>query len=76
MKKKAICVYSTSRSGSTFIGALLANARDAIHLGEVYAWFRPFRKHHSTYGCSCGDPECTYLQGIKGRVSEHVLTVM
>lgn len=65
MNKKAICVYSTSRSGSTYIGALLANSPNAMHLGEVYAWFGPFRGHHRSYGCSCGVEGCSFLEPIK-----------
>lgn len=46
---------------------MLGNDQRAFSLGEVYAWFRPFRTHHSKIICSCGQENCLWdkLKNIK-----------
>lgn len=58
--KKVIYVCGTARSGSTLLDLMLGNAPDAFSLGEVFAWFRPFRTHHFQINCSCSSPNCPW----------------
>ena len=44
--KKVIFIAGTSYSGSTMIDMMLANDPKGYSLGEVYALFYPWRKHH------------------------------
>jgi len=60
-------IYSTSRSGSTMADLMLGNDPRAFSLGEVHAWFRPFRTHHFKIICSCGQKNCPWgnLESLK-----------
>lgn len=60
-----ILVCGASRSGSTMLDLIIGNATDAFSCGEVYAWFRPFRKHHFKISCSCGVDPCGVWEKIK-----------
>jgi hypothetical protein len=56
--RTVIHVYGTARSGSTVVDLTLGNAPDAFSCGEVSAWFRPYRRHHLTLDCACGQDPC------------------
>lgn len=60
MKKILINICGTARSGSTMVDLMLGNDPRAFSLGEVYAWFRPFRAHHFNIICSCGQNNCPW----------------
>lgn len=53
-----INVCGATRSGTTMLDLMLGNASDAFSCGEVYAWFRPWRKHHFRLECRCGQDPC------------------
>lgn len=61
-----INICGCARSGSTLLDVTLGNAPNAFSLGEVYAWFRPYRRHHYKIDCSCGQDPCPIWQKIKG----------
>lgn len=44
--KKVIFVGGTAYSGSTLLDMVLANDPKGYSLGEIYALFKPWRKHH------------------------------
>jgi len=46
--RKVIFVGGTSFSGSTLLDMILANDRAGFSLGEIYALFRPGKRHHLT----------------------------
>jgi len=58
--KKLINICGTARSGSTMVDLMLGNDARAFSLGEVHAWFRPFRTHHFEIVCSCGGNNCPW----------------
>ena len=60
MNNTLINICSTARSGSTMLDLMLGNDLRAFSLGEVYAWFRPFRSHHFKIICSCGQDTCPW----------------
>lgn len=49
-----VLVAGVARSGSTALDRMLANRPDAASVGEVYAWYRPYRSHHRAPRCGCG----------------------
>jgi len=51
-----IAILSPSRSGSTMFHLMLSKLDGAFGLGEVYAYFRPKRKHHINPPCYCDRP--------------------
>ena len=57
---KIINICGTSRSGSTMLDLMLGHGDKIFSLGEVYAWFRPFRTHHFRIVCSCNDDWCPW----------------
>jgi len=59
-KIKLINICGTARSGSTMVDLMLGNDPRAFSLGEVHAWFRPFRTHHFDIICSCGQNNCPW----------------
>lgn len=65
-----VTICGMSRSGSTMLDLILGNSPDAFSCGEVYAWFRPHRKHHFKIDCSCGEDPCLVWEKIKN-VEEH-----
>jgi hypothetical protein len=67
MNKTLINICGTARSGSTMVDLMLGNDSCAFSLGEVYAWFRPFRSHHFKIICSCGKDDCPWkkIQALK-----------
>ena len=60
--KKIINICGTARSGSTMVDLMLGNAPRAFSLGEVHAWFRPFRTHHFQISCSCKSNDCPWIR--------------
>ncbi|MCF8095360.1 MAG: sulfotransferase [Desulfobacteraceae bacterium] len=44
------------------VDLILGNDPRAFSLGEVHAWFRPFRSHHFKIICSCGRKNCPWEQ--------------
>lgn len=60
MRKKLINICGTARSGSTMLDLMLGNDPRAFSLGELYAWFRPFRTHHFKIICSCKQDVCPW----------------
>lgn len=54
--KTLVLVAGVSRSGSTIVDLILGNRPDSFSLGEIYAWYRPFRSHHLDPVCACGEP--------------------
>jgi hypothetical protein len=71
-----INVYGSARSGSTMLDLILGNAEDAFSCGEVSAWFRPYRRHHSKIDCSCGQDPCPVWERLGDvKESEFHLTV-
>ena len=51
-------ICGAPRSGTTMLDLMLGNSDEAFSTGEIYAYFRPFRKHHFNPVCCCGDPDC------------------
>lgn len=60
MRKKLINICGTARSGSTMVDLMLGNDPRAFSLGEVDAWFRPYRTHHFNIICSCKKNNCPW----------------
>ena len=60
MAKTLINILGAGRSGTTMLDLMLGNDVESFSMGEVYALFRPHRKHHFSIDCNCGDPECEY----------------
>ena len=67
---KLINICGTARSGSTMVDLMLGNHARAFSLGEVHAWFRPFRTHHFEIICSCGQNDCPWEELKKLKESE------
>jgi len=65
-----INVCGAARSGTTMLDLMLGNAPDAFSCGEVYAWFRPWQRHHFRIGCRCDQDPCPIWEKIKN-VPEH-----
>jgi hypothetical protein len=59
-----INVCGATRSGTTVLDLMLGNASDAFSCGEVYARFRPQRKHHFSARCRCGQAPCPIWETI------------
>ena len=63
--KKVIHIGGTSYSGSTLLDMTLANDPKGFSCGEVHAIFHPFRNHHLSLHCGCGDSECDVWEQIR-----------
>lgn len=63
--KTLINICGTARSGSTLLDLILGNDEKGFSLGELYAWFRPFREHHFKIKCSCDGTNCPWDKLIK-----------
>ena len=68
--KKIIKIGGTAYSGSTLLDLILSNDPNGFSCGEMYALFRPHRKHHFRPKCSCNDPKCD-IWGIIQEGGEH-----
>ena len=64
MTKTLINICGSERSGSTMLDLIIGNDPAAFSCGEIYALYRPWRKHHFTPVCGCGE-ECEYLSEFK-----------
>jgi hypothetical protein len=62
--KTLVNILGAGRSGTTMLDLMLGNGRRAFSLGEVHAWFRPFRRHHRRVDCNCGRSDCPYWSRI------------
>lgn len=51
------------------VDLMIGNDERAFSLGEIHAWFRPFRSHHFNIICSCGREDCPWrlLKTLKER---------
>lgn len=67
MRKQLINICGSARSGSTMVDLMIGNDPRAFSLGEIEAWFRPYRTHHFNIICSCGKDNCPWetLKGLK-----------
>ncbi len=65
--KKLINICGTARSGSTMLDLIIGNDQKAFSLGEVNAFFRPYRTHHFNPVCSCAKDYCPWpkLRSLK-----------
>ncbi len=65
--KKVILITGTGRSGSTLLDMMLGNDQKGISLGEVVAFFRPYRPHHilKNKNCFCENEGCTFWRDMK-----------
>jgi len=64
-EEKIVFICGTARSGSTILDLALSNEQNRFGCGELYALFRPWKKHHANIECSCGDSRCTVWRSIK-----------
>jgi hypothetical protein len=62
--KKLLLVCGAARSGTTMLDLMLGNSDDAVSTGEIYAVYRPYRVHHRTPECSCGEINCPSWAGL------------
>ena len=69
--KKVIFVGSTPYSGSTFFHMILANDPKGFAAGEVRSLFNPYRAHHVSRACGCGDEDCTVWQHVLENGVDH-----
>jgi len=67
-----VMVCGAARSGTTMLDLMLGNSDDNFSCGEVYAKFRPYRKHHFDPVCGCGAKDSSIWVGLKD-VSEQNL---
>jgi len=58
-------VCGAARSGTTMLDLMLGNAPDAFSCGEVYTWFRPWRRYHFRLNCRCGQNPCPIWEKIR-----------
>jgi hypothetical protein len=58
-------ICGEARTGSTMFDLILGNDPKAFSLGEVHAWFRPWRTHHFDINCSCGKYPCPKWELVK-----------
>jgi len=74
--KSLVLIAGTARSGSTVLDMMLGTARDSVSTGELYAYYRPWRKHHGAIRCSCGQDECErwrFLDDVPERIAHSEL---
>lgn len=53
-----VMIIGASHSGTTLLDLMLGNHPETFSCGEVYAYFRPWRKHHYYAKCGCGKDPC------------------
>lgn len=69
MHKKVIFIGGSSYSGSTLLDMMISSGNGGFSLGEVNAYFYPYRSHHINPICGCGDPTCTIWPKLKSKGS-------
>jgi hypothetical protein len=62
--KGIVFVCGAARTGSTMLDLMLGNSPDAFSCGEIYALFRPWRRHHFNPVCACGQLDCSAWRSI------------
>lgn len=63
--KSIVNICSPDRSGSTFLDMILGNDESSISIGEVHAFFRPWKMHHrESLECACGFSDCEIWRGL------------
>jgi len=70
--KKLIHICGTGRSGSTVMDLIIGSIDNSISLGEINAYYYPYRNHHLQAICSCGDKNCMRLEEVKKFSRENV----
>ena len=55
---RLVMIIGASHSGTTLLDLMLGNNPATFSCGEVYAYFRPWRKHHYHAKCGCGSDPC------------------
>ncbi len=63
--RKVIFVGGTSYSGSTMLDMIIGNDTEGFSCGEIGALFHPYRSHHVTPRCGCGNPACDIWRRIR-----------
>jgi hypothetical protein len=63
--KRLINICGTGRSGSTVMDLIIGSLDETMSLGEINAYYYPYRTHHITPLCSCGKEDCVIFNGIK-----------
>lgn len=71
-KKTIIFIGGSSYSGSTILDMMLGSGNDGFSIGEVYALFNPYRKHHIKPACGCGNRHCVLWDKIKKMGSKNL----
>jgi len=56
--KKIINVLGAGRSGTTLLDSFLGNDSESFSLGEISAFYWPYREHHGSIDCACGVEDC------------------
>lgn len=65
MTMTLINILGAGRSGTTMLDLMMGNDEESFSMGEVFALYRPHRKHHFLTACNCGDPQCIYWNKLK-----------
>jgi hypothetical protein len=65
-KQNLIMVLGASHSGTTMLDLMLGNHDETFSTGEVWAHFRPWRAHHFSIECRCGQNPCPIWEQLKG----------
>lgn len=63
--RKVIFIGGTSYSGSTMLDMIIGNDPAGFSCGEIGALFHPYRAHHLTPQCGCGEPACDIWHRIR-----------
>lgn len=64
MERQVIFVGGTRYSGSTMLDLMLGTG-NGFSCGEVFALFYPFRPHHYSPLCGCGDADCRIWEYVR-----------
>lgn len=63
--KKIINICGTGRSGSTVMDLMIGSLEKTMSLGEINAYYYPYRRHHISPLCSCEIEQCITFNKIK-----------
>jgi len=72
MPADVVMIGGTGRSGSTLLGLVLGTGSDSFHLGEVDAWYRPWRAHHFVLECRCCGSGCHVWERLADLPARHL----
>lgn len=67
LNNTVIFIGGTNYSGTTLLDYYLSNDDEVFSLGEIYALYRPFKKHHVDFQCSCFDDNCNLWEQLRER---------